>query len=67
MPIYEFVCEECEENFEKLVRIVGNVEVTCPNCGSTNTKKKMSLFASRGEESRSSFSSRASSCSTGST
>ncbi len=67
MPIYEFTCEECDENFEKLVRIVGNVQVTCPNCGSTRTRKKMSTFASHQEGGRSSFSSSSSSCSTGST
>ncbi len=33
MPIYEFTCEECDENFEKLVRLnyllIGRVG--CPN------------------------------------
>ncbi len=70
MPIYEFTCEDCDENFEKLVRISGLSEVTCPNCGSERTKKRMSSFAARTEGSAwSSYgsSSSASSCSTGST
>ncbi len=67
MPISEFVCEECEENFEKLVRIAGNVQVTCPSCGSARTKKKMSTCASHLEGGRSSFSSSSSDCSTGGT
>ena len=67
MPIYEFACEECDENFEKLVRISGVSQVTCPNCGSVKTKKKMSTFASHLEGGSSSFSSSSASCSTGST
>jgi putative FmdB family regulatory protein len=31
MPIYEYKCEECDNNFEKLV--YGSQEVCCPKCG----------------------------------
>ena len=31
MPIYEYHCRKCEDNFEKLV--FGSDEVVCPKCG----------------------------------
>ncbi|MCX5860722.1 MAG: zinc ribbon domain-containing protein [Desulfomonile sp.] len=31
MPIYEYQCCSCENNFEKLV--FGRDEVVCPSCG----------------------------------
>src|SRR4029453_15626180 len=33
MPIYEYVCGECEEKFERLVRSWGE-PVSCPACAS---------------------------------
>jgi putative FmdB family regulatory protein len=45
MPIYEYTCGDCDEQFEKFVRsMTGNVEVKCPNCGGTHVKKGWSLF-----------------------
>ena len=34
MPIYEYVCMECESHFEELVR--GEEQVACPDCSATN-------------------------------
>jgi len=48
MPIYEYKCCKCEEDFEKLV--FGKQKVTCPKCNSDNIKKKMSTFAMSGVE-----------------
>lgn len=31
MPIYEYRCDKCEDDFEVLV--FGNDEVACPRCG----------------------------------
>ncbi len=67
MPIYEFECQDCNENFEKLVRISGVSEVTCPSCGSARTRKKISTFASHLDGSGAGFASSSSGCSTGST
>lgn len=69
MPIFEFVCEQCEKPFEELVRSFHSVEgVICPQCGSAKVKKKISTFASKiAGGSSFSLSSSASSCSTGST
>ena len=41
MPIFEYVCTRCKNQFEELV--FGQDETAvCPSCGSTNTKKLMS-------------------------
>ena len=44
MPIYEYVCKECGEEFEELIIGSQNV-IKCRKCGSVNTEKKMSAFA----------------------
>ncbi len=45
MPIYEFTCEKCGENFEELV-LGGRLEgIKCPKCGNTQVKKLMSACA----------------------
>ena len=72
MPIYEFICHDCGEEFEELVRSANSFEgVICPECQSEQVTKKISLFASNvGGGKATSFwggSSSSSSCSTGST
>ncbi len=48
MPIFEFVCEECQQVFEELVRSSSAIdEVICPGCQSERVKKKLSTFASK--------------------
>ena len=46
MPLYEYSCQDCDQKFEKLIRS-GNrdQEAVCPSCGSTRTKRAISLFA----------------------
>lgn len=45
MPIYEYHCEKCGENFELFVRSSSQQnEPECPRCGSTQVKKAVSLF-----------------------
>jgi putative FmdB family regulatory protein len=46
MPIYEYVCMECESHFEELVR--GTEDVHCPDCATTNVSKQFSSFAVHG-------------------
>ena len=68
MPLFEFVCTTCEKDFEELVRSSSAIdEVTCPVCGSTQVKKKISKFASKviGSSSFSFNSSSSASCNTG--
>ena len=47
MPLYEFVCDKCEKDFELLVRSVKwEGQAACPHCGSKKLQKKLSVFAS---------------------
>ena len=46
MPIYEYVCMECESHFEELVR--GEEQVACPDCAATNVSRQFSSFAVHG-------------------
>ena len=70
MPLFEFVCSQCGDQFEELVRSSSVIEgVVCPSCHSVEVKKKVSTFASKVSGGSSSFSlgSSAASCSTGGT
>jgi putative FmdB family regulatory protein len=46
MPIYEYVCMECESHFEELVR--NGEAVSCPDCEASNVRKQLSVFAAIG-------------------
>ena len=49
MPIYEYECQDCGEQFEKLVRMTTpDDEVECPQCGVLHSKRLVSLMASMG-------------------
>src|SRR5207253_2017289 len=48
MPIYEFVCMQCESHFEELVAMGASAD--CPDCGSANVRKQLSVFAAHGVE-----------------
>jgi putative FmdB family regulatory protein len=69
MPIFEFVCGDCELHFEELVFGGKLDDIVCPSCGSQLVRKKMSTFASKsgGDGASLSLGSSipASSCSTG--
>lgn len=46
MPIYEYVCGDCKEKFEKLVlRRSDEAVVPCPHCGGKHTTQVYSTFA----------------------
>lgn len=48
MPLFEFQCTDCKDEFEELVRSSAAVaEVKCPQCGSEHVKRKLSVFASK--------------------
>ncbi|MBG29066.1 MAG: hypothetical protein CMI31_03555 [Opitutae bacterium] len=52
MPIYEFNCEDCDKEFETLVRTSDwEGEVECPSCGSEKLEKRLSVFAAGNEAS----------------
>lgn len=46
MPIYEFKCNKCGNEFEKLMfRSDGEEKPSCPSCGEADTSRLMSSFA----------------------
>lgn len=43
MPIYEYVCDACGEQFAKLQKMgEGDGETACPQCGSHEVKRRIS-------------------------
>ena len=66
MPIYEFRCCNCCEEFETLV-FNSNEKITCPKCDGDKVERLMSGFAHKSEGGKMvSSSSGCSSCSGGS-
>lgn len=45
MPIYEFICRSCTKEFEELV-FSRTEAVACPDCGSTEVERALSVFSS---------------------
>ena len=48
MPIYEYKCNKCENEFEKLVFAGDDNEISCPDCKSQEISKKMSAVSFMG-------------------
>ena len=72
MPIYEFRCDNCRQEFVVLCRMGGNGKgVACPSCGKKRLHRLMSTFSARsggaraGATASASTSSACSSCSGG--
>lgn len=43
MPYYDFACRNCEQPFEKKLKMSQSSEPqSCPNCGSGDTRRRMS-------------------------
>lgn len=64
MPIYEYRCTSCQNTFSKLQPMSSNNrEVPCPRCGSTDTQRQLSTFASASTATASSSSTARASCS----
>jgi putative FmdB family regulatory protein len=45
MPIYEYICEDCQTHFEKIV-INKQQEIACPNCAGRKNSLQLSVFSS---------------------
>jgi putative FmdB family regulatory protein len=43
MPIFEFICKECQHQFEALV--FGKDKAQCPKCQSRKLEPQLSVFA----------------------
>jgi putative FmdB family regulatory protein len=44
MPIFEFHCQKCQDDFEKIVFNTRS-QVKCPRCQSSKVRKKLSAFS----------------------
>ncbi|MDI6754162.1 MAG: zinc ribbon domain-containing protein [Thermodesulfobacteriota bacterium] len=44
MPIFEYHCLRCQDDFEKIV-FTAKAEVKCPRCQSKKVNKKISAFS----------------------
>lgn len=42
MPIYEYLCEHCGTELEKIQKISEEPLVVCPECGKSSLRKKIS-------------------------
>lgn len=46
MPIYEYICLKCNNDFSVLQNMSSSEkDTTCSRCGSNNLKKKVSVFS----------------------
>jgi len=43
VPIFEYVCQQCERRFEALVR--GSERASCPSCQSQDLTPQLSVFS----------------------
>ncbi len=49
MPLYEYVCQDCGQPFEKLVPMSkADAPHPCPSCASEQTQRQVSAFAVTG-------------------
>jgi len=45
MPIYEYICDDCKNSFEKIV-VNRQQDISCPKCSGKNAKIQLSVFSS---------------------
>jgi putative FmdB family regulatory protein len=45
MPIYEYICDDCKSQFEKIV-INRQQPISCPKCSSKKATIQLSVFSS---------------------
>lgn len=62
MPIYEFKCMKCKNDFEYLV-FGSDKDISCPECDSKKVKRKMSACSFKSSGNYSSSSAGSSGCS----
>ena len=45
MPVYDYVCKQCHQEFEKVLTLKEHDKpVTCPNCGSSEVEEAVVPF-----------------------
>jgi putative FmdB family regulatory protein len=45
MPIYEYICDDCQTHFEKIV-LNKTQEIACPSCAGKKNSLQLSVFSS---------------------
>jgi putative FmdB family regulatory protein len=53
LPIYEYVCDDCGTQYERIVLNAGT-KVTCPSCASAESTIQLSVFAAHGNHAKAS-------------
>ncbi len=48
MPVYEYLCKQCDTKFEELLRAGESWQARCPHCGAEEVNRLLSLFAATG-------------------
>jgi putative FmdB family regulatory protein len=51
VPLYEYLCENCERSFERLSSIAKADETPCPFCGTAQTRRLVSVIGGLGTQS----------------
>lgn len=59
MPIYEYICDDCGERYERIV-MNKSTAIECPKCASAKHTLQLSVFAAHGNGAKSSGGSSAS-------
>lgn len=62
MPIFEFLCQDCNKVFDRMVSNSEKEKIKCPECKSANIKQLLSLFNTGSNAKASSFNSCEGSC-----
>lgn len=66
MPLYEYRCNTCGKQFEKMVSFAeADHKPECPECRSKDTQKRLSLFAAAGSSTAGTGATLSSNCGSG--
>lgn len=46
MPVYEYICKDCNKSFEKIITIAEHdqQQISCPHCNSKNVEQQAAAF-----------------------
>jgi putative FmdB family regulatory protein len=46
MPVYDYICKDCNKTFEKIITLAEHEKetVSCPSCGSKNVEQEATAF-----------------------
>ena len=50
MPIFDFICNNCGQSFDVMIKNKEKDSVLCPECQSKDVKQQLSIFYSSAEK-----------------